>query len=107
MDHTAEIYALQSRIDWVREAIDDTRDLLLKTCEQVTALHARIDELNKTAEDKAGSFNDEFTSIHNRLNTLGEKLYLTYYKVFPGMVAADDALARAVKQAGNAPESLP
>jgi hypothetical protein len=81
MDVNDQLIALESRLDSVRRESDRTYDMLIAACDQITELLKRA----ALAEGK--------------IELLAEKVYPTFYKVFPEAALADDALDKVVKEA--------
>ncbi len=83
------IIVLQSRLYHITAENERMDSMLTAACDQITDLLKRL----RLAEEK--------------IEIMAEKVFLTFYGAFPGMGAADDALAKAVKEAGKEPKGKP
>jgi hypothetical protein len=104
MDWQVKIVSLEGQIEFLRAESDRMHSLLMAACEQINILHKRIDNAEKTTKDANESVTQRFEGIDLILKDIGEKLYPTFYKAFPGAIEAEDALKRAAAQTPKKPK---
>ena len=97
MNWQDRIIRLEAQIKLLRIENDSRRSLLAAACDQIDILHKRVDQLEKKTQGN-------FEYFEGSLKYMGDKLYPTFYKVFPAAMQAEEALERIVEQSKNKPK---